>query len=139
MSVKLQYALDENRDPISIENDDVYSGSHYFCPDPYCQEHVIPKKGKKRQHHFSHKSNSNCYGPETSLHFLAKEAISSMDSFTLPEYSLYPHDYYSFYGKEIKALEEKVGFSLTQEIYQDWSFDSLFDFFPYHLCFRQKR
>src|SRR5690606_34630822 len=99
MAIKLQYALNDKKESISIDNPKVKSGEDqiYYCPDPYCKERVNPKKGQKRQHHFSHKAGSNCFGPETSLHLLAKEVIASMEFFYLPNFYLYPHDFYSYF------------------------------------------
>jgi hypothetical protein len=128
MAIKLQYAFNENKEPVSITCETVQSGTGqiYHCPDPYCTEQVIPKKGEIRQHHFSHKSNSNCYGAETSLHLLAKEAILSMKTLRLPECSFYPHEYFSYYIKDMRKAEETLGFVLPETFYQEWDFNLIF-------------
>ena len=69
MGVKLNFAL-SGTDVVHIE-DRLYKHIKYICP--HCKEEVIAKKGAKREHHFSHKPDSNCsVSHETLLHFEAK-------------------------------------------------------------------
>lgn len=51
-----------------------------------CGECLIPKMGDKNDWYFSHKSDTNCHGgsPETVLHKLVKDVISSNTSINLP-------------------------------------------------------
>lgn len=128
MAVKLQYAMDTNGKSISIDDSEVKSGQgqEFTCPDPYCDIKVNPKKGEDRQHHFAHKSGSNCYGLETSLHLMAKEAFLFMKTFRLPIYFFSPREYYTYYSEEIREIEKTIGFPLPKEVYEGWNFDSLF-------------
>jgi competence CoiA-like predicted nuclease len=99
MVVKLQYAMDTNGKSISFDDPEVKSGQgqEFTCPDPYCNIKVQPKKGEVRQNHFAHKCGSNCYGLETSLHLMAKEAFLSMKTFRLPIYFISPREYHMYY------------------------------------------
>lgn len=73
MGVKLNFAL--QGDAIVSIDDRLLRGVSYTCP--HCGENVVFRKGGKREHHFSHKPDSQCsVTKETLLHFEAKHYIS---------------------------------------------------------------
>lgn len=73
MGVKLNFAL--QGDAIVSIDDRLMRGVIYTCP--HCGEDVVFRKGSKREHHFSHKPDSQCsVTKETLLHFEAKHYIS---------------------------------------------------------------
>lgn len=70
MGVTLHCAYDETGNLVFIK-DRIEKGRRYYCP--HCKEEVYSKKGKIREHHFSHKPDTECTANyETILHFEAK-------------------------------------------------------------------
>jgi hypothetical protein len=67
--------------------EDVPRGLGCGCVCARCGQMLVAKKGSVRQHHFSHFAVTSCHGvAETVLHLLAKELISEMDVFVVPQY-----------------------------------------------------
>jgi hypothetical protein len=74
MAVKMDFAYDAlgNLKHISEE---LLRNMMYTCP--FCSEEVVYRKGEEREHHFSHKPNSDCPATsETVLHFNAKHYLA---------------------------------------------------------------
>lgn len=76
-TIKYKYAKDHNQKIVEIStiNKHDKNNSQYYCIS--CGKELIPKLGKKNQHHFAHKSsadNISCNN-ETYLHKLAKIKI----------------------------------------------------------------
>ncbi|QCJ45506.1 hypothetical protein FAY30_26575 (plasmid) [Bacillus sp. S3] len=97
MAVKLHCAYDETGSLVFIK-DRIEKNRIYYCP--HCKEEVFSKKGSIREHHFSHKPDTECSANyETILHFEAKhylaEKINDGEGIDLP-FDL---------GKHIPALE----------------------------------
>lgn len=69
----IPYAL--NTDNSVVYPSDARKGEHYFCPK--CKAPVIVKQGDVRVHHFAHKSDTNCQGPESPLHSACIQAIAN--------------------------------------------------------------
>ena len=74
MAVKLDFAYANNK--LHHISEDLYKHVDYTCP--FCKEVLIFRKGEIKEHHFSHKPNSNCTATvETALHFNAKHYLQS--------------------------------------------------------------
>lgn len=74
----LTYALDSPSSGGKLVNiDEVENGSACQCFCPACHEPLIAKNnGEIREHHFAHKSGTECeHAYESMLHLYAKEAI----------------------------------------------------------------
>lgn len=72
MNVKMSYAALDSGVLKHISK--TKNGSTYYCPE--CKSPAIPKKGRKKAHHFAHAVNEACsYTPETILHFEAKHYL----------------------------------------------------------------
>lgn len=69
----IPYAL--NTDHSVVSPSEARKGDPYFCPK--CQAPVIVKQGDIRVHHFAHKSDTNCQGPESTLHSACIKAIAN--------------------------------------------------------------
>lgn len=71
--IKYRYAYDDKQNIINITS--AQPKQNYTCLS--CGRKLIPKKGKKNQHHFSHESGIQTYScsPETYLHKLAKHTF----------------------------------------------------------------
>lgn len=67
--MKNLYALDKNNSLINIENVNKAFKEKYTCCN--CSGELIPRKGKIKAHHFSHKSEGNC-SYESYLHKVSK-------------------------------------------------------------------
>ena len=79
----MTYALDQDGKLAHI--DSVPNGLNCNCHCPACNEPLSARQGKKNEHSFAHFSDSQCaYGYQTSLHLLAKEAISEGCEILLP-------------------------------------------------------
>ncbi len=66
----------------------VVSGLSCDCYCPKCNNPVIAKKGRIREHHFAHTPGTECAGAaETVLHLLSKEIISELESISIPAYN----------------------------------------------------
>lgn len=64
---------------------EVKSGLECECVCPACGARLIARKGKIRQHHFAHASDSECkYGVETALHLAAKKILEQRMEIILP-------------------------------------------------------
>jgi len=85
----------------------VVSGLSCGCYCSKCNNPVIAKKGQIREHHFAHKSGTECAGAaETVLHLLSKEIFSELKSISIPAY-----DYKrtkSFPNRKSVVHEEKL-------------------------------
>ena len=71
--VQYEYALDDKKNAVFI--DDAISQKIYHCPD--CDSEMIPRKGKWRENHYSHK-NIESHINETPLHCNTKLFIYSL-------------------------------------------------------------
>lgn len=74
----LTYALDSPSSEGKLVNiDEVENGNACNCFCPACHEPLIAKNnGEIREHHFAHKSGTECeHAYESMLHLYAKEAI----------------------------------------------------------------
>ena len=71
----LTYAFNSEKKLVYI--DSVKNGLECGCICPGCKENLVAKNdGKIREHHFSHKSNTDCVsGFQTMIHLLAKDII----------------------------------------------------------------
>ena len=79
----MTYAI-KNKKLVHIS--EVESGLKCNCICPGCGAVLIARKGTKVKHHFAHKSTIECeYGYQTSIHLLAKEIISKVHEFVIPE------------------------------------------------------
>lgn len=64
---------------------DVERGRSCGCVCAGCREPLIAKKGKIRRHHFAHDNKDGCtWGPETALHFAAKEILKNAREVWIP-------------------------------------------------------
>lgn len=80
----MSFALSIAGLPVSIS--EVPSGLACGCTCPGCGEPLVAKKGKKRDHHFSHSSGSECAsGYESSLHLAVKAILERTKKIVLPE------------------------------------------------------
>ncbi len=64
------YGINEQGKLIDIKDVIKKSSEKYFCIN--CSENLVPKKGEKKAHHFSHKNETDC-NFETYLHALSKK------------------------------------------------------------------
>ena len=79
----MTYAI-KNKKLVHIS--EVESGFKCNCICSGCGAVLIARKGTKVKHHFAHKSTIECeYGNQTSIHLLAKEIISKVHEFVIPE------------------------------------------------------
>lgn len=85
--MSMYYANDEHKNLVHISS--VEKGLACHCTCFQCNEIVIAKKGKKRQHHFAHASSkASCViNPESLLHKYAKEVIQRKLPLNLPKNS----------------------------------------------------
>lgn len=67
--MKNTFAFNDSNDLVNIDKVDKKLNLKYSCCN--CGSELIPKKGKIKQHHFSHKQDSNC-SYESYLHKVAK-------------------------------------------------------------------
>ncbi|WP_223593625.1 competence protein CoiA family protein [Neobacillus bataviensis] len=74
MGVKLHCAYDDTGDLVFIK-DRIEKNRLFYCP--YCKEEVFSKKGTIREHHFSHKPDTERSANfETILHFESKHYLA---------------------------------------------------------------
>lgn len=93
----LTYALDSEGKLVNIEQ--VESGIKCNCICPACEESLVAKKGKKREHHFAHSSGKNCEDAyETMLHQLAKDKFQ--EAFYKNEEFIIQYEYKSYCSKK---------------------------------------
>ncbi|MGN4464442.1 competence protein CoiA family protein [Bacillus cereus group sp. MYBK77-1] len=116
MSVKLNFALCGTT--VTHISERIYKDVIYRCP--HCKEDVIARKGNKKEHHFSHKPNSNCSVSSESLlhyeakHFLAKK-INEKDEIHIPiPLKLFEKKYRSFF--KVMGIS-KYEISLTEMLH----------------------
>lgn len=64
----IKYAY--NADNSIVYPCDAQRGVNYFCPK--CKAPVIVKQGKIRRHHFAHKFDTSCQGPESYTDYLSR-------------------------------------------------------------------
>lgn len=84
MKTCMSFALSATGQAVSIS--EVLSGSACNCTCAGCGEPLIAKKGKKRGHHFSHSSGSECAGGyESSLHLAVKTILERTKKIFLPD------------------------------------------------------
>lgn len=99
MAVKLHCAYN-NVGQLVFIRDRLKNSPIYYCP--HCREEVFPKKGAIREHHFSHKPNTECSASyETILHFEAKHYLADQIPVHDGERIEFPFDL----GKHIPVLE----------------------------------
>lgn len=93
----LTYALDSEGKLVNIEQAE--SGKKCNCICPACEESLVAKKGKKREHHFAHSSGKNCEDAyETMLHQLAKEKFQ--EAFYKNKEFIIQYEYKSYCSKK---------------------------------------
>ena len=105
------FARDINGNDVTIF--DVPSGLACKCTCLDCGKPLIAYHGDKKAWHFQHESYSKCNtSKETSLHRLAKMALSELGSFTLPEVK------YMFKGnlRTLKGVEIVKVVSIESEV-----------------------
>lgn len=78
----LRYAFDKEKKLVSI--DSVDRGLACNCTCPSCNGILIAKKGEFNEYHFAHQSVECKYAAETTLHLLAKEVLTEMNTLKLP-------------------------------------------------------
>ena len=86
-SVKMAFALNENKKSIHVA--DVERGKKCNCVCPDCKSPLIASKGTKQQNHFKHiaknVAKNECKG-ESVIHLAAKQIIIERKQITLPGY-----------------------------------------------------
>lgn len=75
--IRYKYALNENGDPVCIDNlsDGDRKNKKFICI--YCNKELIPRLGDIRRHHFAHKDDCNDCNNESYLHKLAKKIFKN--------------------------------------------------------------
>jgi hypothetical protein len=82
ITTELTYGL-KNGQLLSIH--DVEQGLACGCVCPGCGAELIARKGSQRAHHFAHHNSAECnYGPESALHFRAKNVFLTEPYLLLP-------------------------------------------------------
>lgn len=82
MTTELTYGL-KNGQLISIH--DAEQGLACGCVCPGCGAELVARKGPQRAHHFAHHNSAECnYGPESALHFRAKNVFLTEPNLLLP-------------------------------------------------------
>ena len=76
MAIKYQYAYDENKSVININ--DAVKGNSYSCIS--CNDTLVVKQGKIKKWHFAHKHEQDNCSVETYLHKLAKQRFCDVYS-----------------------------------------------------------
>lgn len=80
---KLKYGLRDNK---LVHINSIEKGGICDCVCPHCEQPLVAKKGKVKEHHFAHLFKGYCQcAYETMLHILAKEIIERNKVITLPE------------------------------------------------------
>lgn len=105
----LIYALDKNGNLVHVDN--VNNGLKCECVCPKCKSELNAKnEGKKKIHHFAHKSDSNCQGAvETAIHMLAKEILHEIKSVLLPSTPDFPNGrILDFDNVEIETFDSEL-------------------------------
>lgn len=90
-NVKIHYALKEGKFVSILDIPEEERGLKCNCFCPLCNEKLSAKLGTKKEHHFSHTSNSNCDSEhinQTALHILAKEIIEEVKFIKFPPLSI---------------------------------------------------
>lgn len=84
--IKLPIGIRDNKTIMISDLTEDDRGLNCRCYCPYCNEQLVAKLGKIREHHFAHNSHTNVctYGTETGLHKLAKEILESANYILLP-------------------------------------------------------
>ena len=131
------------RNPFALLNDKLVDINHpkiksginenCICPDLNCEEPLFARKGKIRDHHFYHKSNSNCNGFETAIHLKSKEIISNLDKLSLPSYNTYPGNVFNNFKDEILEIENKYKYPLYSDSFINEIIWTSFDFNDFEL------
>ena len=88
--IKLPIGIRDNKTIMISDLTEDDRGLNCRCYCPYCNEQLVAKLGKIREHHFAHNSHTNVctYGTETGLHKLAKEILESANYILLPPLKL---------------------------------------------------
>ena len=82
MTTELTYGL-KNGQLISIH--EAEQGLACGCVCPGCGAELVARKGSQRAHHFAHHNSAECnYGPESALHFRAKNVFLTEPYLLLP-------------------------------------------------------
>lgn len=101
------------KDGIIVHVDDVCKGLNCGCICPNCQEPLMAKHGKKREHHFAHHGNKRganlkiCY--MVILYKLAEQIIETEKRICTPTY------YEIFPKSELKFIDVKIDNSYERE------------------------
>ncbi len=89
---------------------EVPSGKGCDCICPQCGSALVAKKGKIRQHHFSHDNLDDCgLQNESFLHLYAKRVLARESTVTLPEFEIRHR------GRTARLPAVKVQFDSTQD------------------------
>jgi hypothetical protein len=89
---------------------EVPSGKACNCICPQCGSALIAKKGKIKQHHFSHDNLDDCgLQNESFLHLYAKRVLARENTITLPEFEV------RHQGRTSRLLATKVRFDNIQD------------------------
>lgn len=129
----LSFALDAEGRAVSIA--DVPSGLACNCTCPGCGESLVAKKGKRRDHHFSHTSDSDCAtGYETSLHLAVKTILERTKQLMLPVCVAQhaPHERQIFDEEGLRTVSELAFSYLERDPRPGWKHADQFDRFHVH-------
>ena len=82
-SSDLRYGINKERELVHVSQ--VERGLACECVCPSCNERLIAKKGKYKEHHFAHVAGDPCqYAAETALHLAAKDILARRKEIILP-------------------------------------------------------
>lgn len=90
----------------------VVSGLKCNCFCPCCGATLIARKGEVNEDHFAHHNSEDCtYGTETVLHLMAKDILSTVESFELPAFYYGDYEIFPQTTLEIDSVrvEKKLG------------------------------
>jgi len=124
----LSFALNAEGHAVSISN--VPSGLACNCTCPSCGEPLVAKKGKKLDHHFAHKSDSDCAsGYETSLHLAVKTILERTKQLMLPDCiaQLAPKERMLYTDGGLRTVSELAFSYLNHDPRQTWKYADQFD------------
>lgn len=108
--------------------DDVPSGLACGCSCVKCGRPLIARKGAKNQHHFAHYEQSTCKGAaESALHLLAKELISELATFSVPEYVYTKESDLTFATTQSRQIAKGGVISVDEVAIEKWSTDFIPD------------
>lgn len=128
MKHRLSFALNAAGQAVSIA--DVPSGLACNCTCPGCGEKLVAKKGPKLDHHFSHKSDSDCTsGYETSLHLAVKAILERQKQIMLPDCIAQhaPQERQIFAEGSLRIVSELAFSYLEHDPRNTWKYADQFD------------